>query len=450
LNDRKAPEARIDAIIRLLPDLVVIAGGIEEGATNSVLRLVDSVGLACSLLPVDSRPEVLYIGNQSLAEQVRSRIGHTIRYSQAPNVRPTIEIEEIAPAQARLVEIYRSIRSRQMPGVADLVDWSGNRLSPTAAAFGRMIRFLSKVYDPAKGVLGVDAGASAMTVASAFAGDLNLGVYPQFGLGSSVTDVLESAPIDELMQWLPVEVSEDYVRDYVYNKATYPASLPVTHEDLSIELALARQAIRSGLSLAGQSFPRAKGRAGLGVLPWFEPILAAGSVLTHAPSLAHTLLVLLDAIQPAGITTLVLDQSNLSSALGAASSINPILSVQILESSAFLNLATVVSPVSQARPGTPVLRVRVTYESGEETSFDVKQGSLEAMPLPLGQSARLRLLPLHRADVGMGGPGRGGSVRVVGGALGVVIDGRGRPLQIPTDFGRRRDLYRKWLWTLGG
>jgi hypothetical protein len=313
-----------------------------------------------------------------------------------------------------------------------------------------MIRFLSKVYDPAKGVLGVDVGASATTIAAAFAGELTLGVYPQFGLGKGVTGLLECNPLSALMRWLPVEVSEDYVRDYVYNKATVPAGLPVTLEDLAIEQALARQAIRRSLALAVAGFPGGAHRASGGVLPWFEPIVAAGGVLTHAPSFAHSLLILLDALQPTGITTLVLDQSNLTPALGAAASINPVLAVQVLESNAFLSLATVISPVSQARPGTPILRLRVTYESGDETSFDVKQGALEAIPLPLGQSARLRLQPLHRADVGMGGPGHGGSVRVVGGALGVVIDGRGRPMRLPEDVFHRQDLYKKWLWTLGG
>jgi hypothetical protein len=92
----------------------------------------------------------------------------------------------------------------------------------------------------------------------------------------------------------------------------------------------------------------------------------------------------------------------------------------------------------------------MTYDSGEETSLDIKQGALEALPVPPGQPARLRLQPLHRADVGMGGPGRGGSVRVIGGVLGVVIDARGRPLSLPGDAGRRRELFKKWLWTLGG
>ena len=50
----------------------------------------------------------------------------------------------------------------------------------------------------------------------------------------------------------------------------------------------------------------------------------------------------------------------------------------------------------------------------------------------------------------MGGPGRGGSVRVVGGTLGVVIDARGRPLRLPRDTNIRQEIYKKWLWTLGG
>jgi hypothetical protein len=34
--------------------------------------------------------------------------------------------------------------------------------------------------------------------------------------------------------------------------------------------------------------------------------------------------------------------------------------------------------------------------------------------------------------------------------MGVVIDGRGRPLILPEDPGRRRDSIKKWLWTVGG
>jgi hypothetical protein len=41
-------------------------------------------------------------------------------------------------------------------------------------------------------------------------------------------------------------------------------------------------------------------------------------------------------------------------------------------------------------------------------------------------------------------------VRVTGGAAGVVIDARGRPLRLAKDPGKRRELHKKWLWNLDG
>ena len=450
LNDGKKSEERLDTILSHRPDLIIIAGGTENGATNSVIRLVESVRLACSLMPKEQRPEVLYTGNQALIEEVENKLGSLTKLYKSPNVRPGLDVEQFSPAQNRMAEVFRSFRLSQIPGVSDLDEWSGNGLMPTSTAFGRIIQFLSKVYDPTKGVLGVDVGASATTIASAFDGELSIGVYPEYGLGQGLSGLLDDVSVEEIQRWIPLEVGTDYIRDYVFNKTIYPASLPVTEEDLAVEQALTRHAIRCAITSATAGFPNKIGQSADGLLPWFEPIVATGSVLTQAPSSGHSLLTLLDALQPTSITTIVLDQSNLTAPLGAAASVKPVLSVQVLESSAFLSLATVITPISNARPGTPILRLRVTYESGDETSFDIKQGTLEALPIPMGEAAQLRLQPLHRSDVGMGGAGRGGSVRVVGGILGVVIDARGRPLLLPNDANRRQALYKKWLWTLGG
>lgn len=450
LTDRRKSEARIDTILRMRPDVIVVAGGTDGGASQSVIRLVESVGQACLLSPEGMRPDVLFAGNQSLVEEVKSSLGSITALHIAPNVRPILEVEQLGAAQVQMTDMFRGIRARQITGVGELDTWATDRLTPTATAFGRIIHFLSKIYDPAKGVLGVDVGASATTVAAAFVDDLALGVYPQLGLGKGLPGLLNHCQVSDIKQWLPTEISDDYVRDYIYNKSLYPASLPVTEEDLSIEQALARQVMRTAIMLVSRRFPKSSSRTRFGLLPWFEPIVATGSVLTNAPSLAQCLLMLLDAVQPTGVTTIVLDQNKLAPPLGAAASINPVLVVQVLETSTFTSLGTVISPISNARYGTPILRARVMYESGEEMDLEIKQGMLEVLPLNQGQSARLRLRPLHRSDVGMGGPGRGGTVRVTGGALGVVIDGRGRPLRLPEDEGRRRELIIKWLWSLGG
>jgi len=145
---------------------------------------------------------------------------------------------------------------------------------------------------------------------------------------------------------------------------------------------------------------------------------------------------------------LLLDQSNLAAALGAAAAINPTLVVQVIEAN-MLNLGAVISPVGEARPGTPILRLQATFADGNETKIEVKYGSLEVLPVPLGQTVNLRLQPLHRFDIGMGGPGRGGRLRMVGGILGLIIDARGRPILLHPDKSRRQEILNKWLWMLG-
>jgi hypothetical protein len=105
--------------------------------------------------------------------------------------------------------------------------------------------------------------------------------------------------------------------------------------------------------------------------------------------------------------------------------------------------------IASANYGDQVLRAKLTYSDGTEARAEVKFGGLELLPLPVGQNARLTLQPLRRADAGLG-PGRGGVVPVTGGALGVVIDARGRPLALPGDPVRRRELMKRWTYAVGG
>jgi hypothetical protein len=338
-----------------------------------------------------------------------------------------------------------------MSGVDELNGWAGNSLMPTAHAEGRIIRFLSQVYDSSKGILGVDLGASAATIAAAFGGELTLGVYPQLGLGVGLANLLRYTSLNEILKWIPLDISADTVRDYLYQKSIYPASLPATPEDLAIEQALARQTLSAAFNSLEKDFPHQVNRPAPGLAPYFEPILACGSVITRAPTLGQSLLILLDGIQPVGITTLIMDQNNLLAALGAAASRNPILPIQILESGAFLGLATVVSPYTNAKPGTPILSGRLVYQNGNESRIEIKQGALELFPLPVGQAGRLYLKPEHHTDIGLGPDiTHDAGFPVSGTALGLVIDARGRPLHLPSDPARRCETVKKWLWTLGG
>lgn len=449
LNDRRKPDVRIDALLRLRPDLIVVAGGTQDGASQSVLRLLEPVGLACYLMPESQRPHLLFVGNQALKDEIQANLGGFTHLHFAPNIRPLLDFEELEAAQAEVARIYSRIRAQKVLGVSELNTWAKGGLVPTATALGRIVRFLSKTHAGKKGVMGVDVGASATTIAAAASGDLALGVYPQFGMGRSLADLLQQVSLQDITRWLTLEISAQQVHAYLLNKAIYPASLPATPEEFEIEQALARQVMQSAVKAAAGSFPVNMQAPGEGLLPYMSWIIATGSVLTQAPSLAHALLAILDGVQPTGVAEINLDQNHVAAALGAAAAVNPMLAVQALFSNALLHLGTVITPVAEARPGTPVLRLKVTYDNNRQTSLEVKQGSLEVIPVSFGQSVRIQLHPLHHADVGWGVPGRGGVLNLNGSALGVIVDARGRPFAPPPDLSRRNDLYRKWLWTFG-
>jgi hypothetical protein len=203
-------------------------------------------------------------------------------------------------------------------------------------------------------------------------------------------------------------------------------------------------AVRSAQS----EFP-GRGHASKDVMHPLDLILAGGGVVSDSVSLGQSLLMLLDAIQPVGILPILVDQNNLLPLLGVAAARSHHLPVQVIDSGAFTGLGTIVSVVASANYGQQVLRAKMTYSDGTDARADVKFGGLEILPLQSGQSARLSLQPINRADAGLG-PGRSGSITVTGGALGVVIDARGRPLKFPSDPVRRRELIKKWYYTVGG
>ena len=446
LTDHRKPEQQLDGIVRSRPDLVILTGGTDGGASRSILKMLEAVGLACYLMPMEKRPMVLYAGNQKLAGDVQELLGgHAGKLEISYNVRPSLETEDLGPASRELAGLVTKLRQRQLKGVDELQIWTAGSVLPTSYAQGRMIRFLSRLYESTRGLLSVNVGASATSVAAGFGGELTLGTYPQFGLGESLGNLLQYTELDDIMRWMTLDISPNVVREYLFQKSLYPGAIPATKDEQAISQAVARQALYLAVRTLKKDFPGLQTE----LMPPLDLIIAGGGVISEGVSLGQSLLLLLDAIQPVGILQILIDQNNLLPLLGAAAERNHYLPVQVVDSGAFIGLGTVISVNATANYGDQVLRAKLTYADGTDARVDVKFGGLEILPLPSGQSARLSLQPLNRADAGLGS-GKSGTVAVTGGALGVVIDARGRPLQLPSDPVRRRELIKKWYYTVGG
>jgi hypothetical protein len=430
--------------------MVLFTGGTDGGATESVLRMADIVGLAVSLMPEQQRPRILYAGNRQLGAAVTERLGERMGVSHSPNVRPTLESEDLGPTRLKFAELVSEVHAARISGFDELRQWSGGYFSLAADSFGRVLRYMSQVYGPEKGVLGIDLGASQTTVAAAFHGSLQLSVRPDLGMGSALAGVLAQDGLEQAMRWLPVDVTETAFRDYAHEKARHPGTIPVEQDELLLEYALARVCLQMALERARRLWPVGGGHTPSALMPALEPVLVSGATLGRAPRPGFAALALLDAVQPTGITTLVLDPHNLLPTLGVIGAAVPLAAVQVLESGSFANLGTTVSPIGRARTGKPVLRYQLDREAtGDRLEGIVRSGDIAVLPLGQGEQGKLTLRPERGFDAGFGGPGRAGAVRVSGGAVGLILDARGRPLELAKDPGRRREANHKWLWDIG-
>lgn len=435
LNDRRRPDAQLDALVQAKPDVILLAGGTEKGATRSVNKMVDLVTMACKVLPKDKRPKVLFCGNSAIAKRVKETLDRDTIVVIAPNIRPSIDQEDIAPAELVLAKIVAKLRTLQLGGLEGISSLSSAPLLPSAYALGRMMRFSSELSDLNKATLGIDLGSGSTTLAAASVETLQLNVFRGLGMGTSLQTTLSQMSLEDVARWIPYEIADTDVRDYLFQKSLFPAMIPMTRETLAIEQALARQVLRMATQRMLDRWP--------GSELSYERIFISGATLTQAPTPAQSLLMVLDGLQPVGINVVMLDPYGLSQALGAVAGTNTLLPAQIVESGAYANLGTVICPVSDAKAGTTVLKLKITYEEGNDTRLEIKQGTLTMLPIRNGQAAHLDVETLHGTVLDPCMP-HVKRFKIVGGMCGVVVDTRGRPLTLPDDATRRREQLLRW------
>jgi len=434
LNDTRPLNQQIDDTVKSQPDLILFAGGTDRGATRSVKKMADLIVALLQIIPEKQRPPVVYSGNQLLVKPIKEMIGVYTQFSSTANIRPNMDNEELEGAAEDLSRLVTSLRSSEIDGLKELTPLCNDIPCASTTAISRITSFLSKVGDPEKGVLSLDLGASMTVAASAVAGKLSLHTLP-VGSAQGFEPFLKATPYSEISRWYPAGIDAEAARDQLWQKTIFPSSVPVTPEALAVDQAAYRQLLRFIMSeLTTRDALNPNG---------YETILCSGMALTQAATPRQLLMMLLDGLQPLGISTLILDSHSILSTLGAISRTLPLLPVQVLESSAFTNLATVVSTFSNLRPGMLALHARLEYADGKSRTVEVNQGSLAFLPLHTGESATLEL-ELNRNVQVESFDLADSHFKVNGGLCGLVIDARGRPLKLPQNPAVRAELLSRW------
>ena len=435
LSDRRSERAQVAALIEKQPDLIFLTGGTDGGAEKRLLEMAEMVNLGLGALADTKRPQVVFAGNRQLRQQVSALIGDQAVVRVADNVRPALETEQIDDAAEVINRLYQDVKLKSLPGIHEVNEWSNQLPTPTARAFADIVAYFAALHQGR--VLGVDLGSNSVTLVTATVDSVNLAVRTNLGMGQPIVNLLDKIEPAAIARWLPHESGQEEIRDFIVNKSVHPQTIPMTEAELRLEHAIARQAICQAAAEAD--------RAGQDQASSFRLLLARGATLANAPRPAQTLLILLDALQPTGIFSVALDRYGLLPALGTLARQEPLAAVQALEAGSLLDLGWVVVPTGPGHSGQEVLNV--TVNSGA-LKVDVSYGEIAVVKLGTTQPVEIALQPARRFDIGFG-PGQGKTVTLRQGAVGLVVDARGRPLSLPEDESTRRNQVRQWLWDMG-
>jgi hypothetical protein len=175
-----------------------------------------------------------------------------------------------------------------------------------------------------------------------------------------------------------------------------------------------------------------------------DMLVGSGGVLSHAPRRTQAAMMLLDAFQPEGFCQLAVDSIFMMPHLGVLASTHPDIAAEVFDKDCLVRLGTCVAPNGTGRDGRPALKVKVTLPGGEVIEDVVKFGDIKRIPLAVGERATVEAEPVSPLDMGEG-KGKKVTAEVHGGLVGIILDCRGRPLELPSDDRKRSEKLLAWI-----
>ena len=459
VDDGRKEHQKVERIRALRPDMILMSGGTDGG---TVTHLVEMAEL---LVSADPRPRlglgmklpVIYAGNREALAPVREVLGERVELHSVANLRPSLDSENLGPAREEIHELFLKHVMQQAPGYGKLLTWVGADIMATPNAVGRIIETIAA--REGINVLAVDIGGATTDVFSVFSGTYNRTVSANLGMSYSICNVLTEAGVDNIGRWIPFKIPAAEVRNRLRNKMIRPTTIPYTLEDLLLEQAVSREALRLALNhhrnlarelkgvqqerTVGDVFDQSEGGASLVKLMALDMIVGSGGVLSHAPRREQAALMMIDAYEPEGVTQIAVDSIFMMPQLGVLSTVHSEAATQVFDRDCLIRLGTVIAPVGQAKPGETLATVWL----GGKTHV-LKMGSMRVLPLGPEETEDAEIVPARGVDAGSG-KGRPHRARVRGGVTGVILDGRGRPLTLPAAEEERIRNLREWLTAFG-
>ncbi|MBN2334764.1 glutamate mutase L [Candidatus Bathyarchaeota archaeon] len=458
-NDERAPYRKIQRIRSLRPDMILMAGGTDGGTIDHVVEMAELIKTAepKARLGVSYELPVIFAGNKNCQPHIEGLMKESFALRCVENVRPILEVENSDPARRAVHLLFMEHVMSHAPGYPRLMNWTDVDIMPTPAGEGMAMQLIANTYD--KNVLGVGLGGATTNVYSVFDGRFVRSVSANLGMSYSICNVMKEAGLDNIIRWTPFDIDKDEIRNTLRNKMIRPTTIPQTLRELIIEHAVAREALRLGLhhhkSLAtalkgarGESaFARGITSQGMAEtyidLMKIDIIAGTGGLLSHAPKREQSMLIMNDAFQSEGVTKFFQDSVFMMPHLGVVSTVHQEAAWSVFDKDCLVRLGTCIAPRGVAEHGGKVMDVTIETEDGKKIEKSIDWGEIERIHLGERKKAKATIRPAKGFDIGAG-ERKELVTEIEGGVVGILLDGRGRPLALPEDRGEANQLVLNW------
>ena len=463
-NDGRLPYEKIERIRTMRPDMILMSGGTDGGAVTHVVEMAEYIAAA------DPRPRfgstyrlpLVYAGNTDARPQIKTILGEKTALDFADNIRPVLERENLAPARNKIHDLFLEHVMQQAPGYKKLIEMAGAPIMPSPAAVGVIMETIAK--REGINLIGVDIGGATTDVFSVFNGLFNRTVSANLGMSYSISNVLAEAGLDNIMRWVPFTIDEQTLRNRIKNKMVRPTTIPQSLDELQIEHAIAREALRLALihhkslatglkgiqqerTISDVFEQRTSGKTLIDLLK-LDLIVGSGGILSHAPRRIQSMLMMVDAYEPLGVTTLSVDSIFMMPHLGVLSTVNEQAATDVFVRDCMVYLGTCIAPIGQGKDGERCADYEIALPDGRIEKGQLAFGDLKLFALTREQQATVTMQPAKQIDLG-NGPGQSFTKTVKGGVVGLMLDGRGRPLQLPGEQAARVAMLTRWYQAVG-
>ena len=465
-NDGRKPHEKITRIRQLRPDMILLSGGIDGGTTKHVVELAEILAAANPQprLGQNYKLPVIYAGNKKATSDIKKTLGDLTDLDITENIRPVLEQENLKPSRDKIHDLFMEHVMQQAPGYKKLMSWTDAPIMPTPGAVGALIEMVAEKENIS--VVGVDIGGATTDIFSVFQKQFNRTVSANLGMSYSICNVLAEAGLENVLRWVPFDIDEKELTNRIGNKMIRPTTVPQSLEELVIEQAIAREALRLSfiqhkefaVNLKGvqkertisDAFEQSDSGQSLVNMMELDLIVGSGGVLSHAPRRQQSAKMLIDSFLPEGITALAVDSIFMMPQLGVMANIEKkdlaeqarIAALEVFDKDCLIRLGTCIAPVGSVENKKDVLKAELEFRSGEKKEINLDGGDLVLVEADY-QEISITLTPAKGIDVGAG-VNETIKTTIYGGQVGIIFDCRGRPLSLSKEPNKRISELNNW------